>query len=259
MTCEYRMGGLQDVPELRCLWKQAFGDGDAFLDKFFDTAFSKDRCFVAETAGRVEAMAFTFPSLCRWQEMAYVYAVATDESRRGQGIATGLMAFIRDTLQAQGVKGILLVPGSRELVRFYAKMGYTPCCPQGRVKASAGGPAMPLKPVSPRRYGELRRRLLPPGGVVQEGVSLEFQAAISRLYAGKELLLSATEGEDGTLLAQELLCRDPVAAAPRLLRTLHMETGIFWVPYPKGHPCAMFLPLAGWEGEKPAYFAFAFD
>ena len=28
---------------LRALWKEAFGDGDAFLDLFFATAFARER------------------------------------------------------------------------------------------------------------------------------------------------------------------------------------------------------------------------
>ncbi len=138
-------------------------------------------------------------------------------------------------------------------------MGYTPCCPQGRMKVQAAGPALPLKPVSPRRYGELRRVLLPSGGVWQEGVNLEFQAKLSRLYAGKDLLLAAACQADGTLLASELLCRDPIAAAPRILKTLKAGEGIFRVPYAKGRPFAMFLPLPPWRGPAPTYFGLAFD
>ena len=119
--------------------------------------------------------------------------------------------------------------------------------------------SLPLKPVSPRRYGELRRTLLPPGGVCQEGINLEFQAGLSQLYGGKDLLLAATRQEDGTLLASELLSRDPIAAAPRILKTLKAREGIFRVPYPKGRPFAMFLPLSTWQGPPPAYFGLAFD
>ena len=117
----------------------------------------------------------------------------------------------------------------------------------------------PLKPVSPRRYGELRQGLLPPGGVRQEGVSLEFQASLARLYAGKDLLLTAARQEDGAIQALELLCRDPIAAAPRILKALRAEEGVFRVPYAKGRPFAMFLPLASWQGPPPAYFGLAFD
>ena len=33
-----------DIPALRRLWKQAFGDDDQLLDSFFSIAFSPDRC-----------------------------------------------------------------------------------------------------------------------------------------------------------------------------------------------------------------------
>ena len=169
------------------------------------------------------------------------------------------MADTRALLEAEGWSGILLVPGSAPLFRFYGRLGYVPCCPQGRMRVRAAGPALPLKPVSPRRYGELRQGLLPPGGVRQEGVSLEFQASLARLYAGKDLLLAATRQEDGAILALELLCRDPIAAAPRILKALRAEEGVFRVPYAKGRPFAMFLPLASWQGAAPAYFGLAFD
>ena len=32
------------IPGLRELWKKAFGDTDEFLDLFFSTAYSPDRC-----------------------------------------------------------------------------------------------------------------------------------------------------------------------------------------------------------------------
>ncbi|MFR8874640.1 MAG: hypothetical protein ACLVHV_15110 [Oscillospiraceae bacterium] len=165
----------------------------------------------------------------------------------------------RALLDGHGMGGIVLVPGSPSLFSFYGRMGYTPCCPQGRIQARAGGPALPLKPVSPRRYGELRPALLPAGGVLQEGIPLEFQAGLSRLYAGKGLILSASIQADGTLLAQELLCREPAAAAPRILKTLKAGTGVFRIPDPRGRPFAMFRPLSTWQGPPPTYFGLAFD
>ena len=32
------------IPALRRLWQQAFGDSEQFLDIFFETAYSPDRC-----------------------------------------------------------------------------------------------------------------------------------------------------------------------------------------------------------------------
>ena len=236
MQCEYRSAREGDVPALRELWKEAFGDGDRFLDQFFEGPFAPERSRVAVVEGAVSGALYWFPASCKGQSLAYLYGVS-----------------------AQGIDGMLLVPGSASLFRFYARPGYAPCCPQGRMKVQAAGPALPLKPVSPRRYGELRRTLLPPGGVCQEGINLEFQAGLSQLYGGKDLLLAATRQEDGTLLASELLSRDPIAAAPRILKTLKAREGIFRVPYPKGRPFAMFLPLSTWQGPPPAYFGLAFD
>lgn len=259
MRAEYRLATEADVPALRTLWQEAFEDPDSFLDCFFSIAFSENRCGVAVWQDAPVGMAFWFPCTCRGQRVAYLYAVATRKEMQGQGICTGLLAWLRESLQARGIGGLLLVPETASLARFYGAMGYRPCCPQGRIRVSASGPAIQLKPVSPRRYGELRQKLLPPGAVWQEGCNLEFQAAVSRLYSGKDLLLSARVQKDGSLLAQELLCRDPVTAAPGILKALKRESGIFRVPYPKGRPFAMFLPLEGWTGGPPAYFAFAFD
>ncbi len=259
MAAEYRMAKLEDIPALRELWKEAFGDSDAYLDQFFDTAFSTRRCRVMAEGEDIQSVLYLLDCSCGGKQMAYIYAVATRQSCRGQGLCNTLMAQTHAELQAQGIAATILVPGTRELVRFYAKMGYRPCAPHGRIKATAAGPATLLKPVSPRRYGELRLSMLPPGGVVQEGASLEFLATQAKLYAGKDLLLAATILPDGTLLAQELLCRDPVAMAPRLLKALRVQEGVFRVPWADGRPFALFRPLEGWTGDGPGYFAFAFD
>lgn len=259
MAAEYRMPLAAEIPALRALWKEAFGDSDAYLDQFFSAVFSPRRCRVMAEDGEILSVLYLLECSCEGLSMAYIYAVATRQDCRGRGLCNTLMARTQEDLQVQGIAGTILVPGTRELVRFYAKMGYVPCAPQGRIKATAAGPATILKPVSPRRYGELRLNLLPPGAVRQEGVSLDFLATQAKLYAGKDLLLAATTLPDGSLLAQELLCRDPVTMAPKILKALRVQEGIFRVPYAQGRPFALFRPLAGWEGDVPEYFAFAFD
>lgn len=258
MKTEYRFCKREEIPALRTLWKEAFGDTDAFLDSFYNLAFATDRCCVAVQEGAVVSAAYWFPCTCREMQIAYVYAVATREASRGQGLGQGLLNWMKETLEQQGLGALLLVPASRELVRFYAKLGYLPCSPQGRIKASAAGPVVPLKPVSPRRYGQLRQSMLPAGSVIQEGVSLDFQATMSRLYSGKDLLLAATIRDDGTVFAHELLCRDPVKLIPGILKTLKAQEGIFCVPFAQGRPVAMYLPLRTWQGPEPGFFAFSF-
>ena len=51
MQCEYRSAREGDVPALRELWKEAFGDGDRFLDQFFEGPFAPERSRVAVVEG----------------------------------------------------------------------------------------------------------------------------------------------------------------------------------------------------------------
>ena len=85
-----RKTGPDDVPALKALWKQAFGDTDAEIDSFFKTVYPEATGFCAEEDGAVIAMLFALPlTLAHGEEMqkaAYLYAVATDEAFRGRGV-----------------------------------------------------------------------------------------------------------------------------------------------------------------------------
>jgi hypothetical protein len=65
------------IPALRGLWKEAFGDSDDFLDMFWRTAFSYDRCRCVTVDGEVAAALYWFDCECRGERVAYIYAVAT--------------------------------------------------------------------------------------------------------------------------------------------------------------------------------------
>ena len=50
----------KDLPELRELWKEAFGDTDAFLDSFFSLAFSPARARCIRSDGGICAALYWF-------------------------------------------------------------------------------------------------------------------------------------------------------------------------------------------------------
>ena len=50
----------EQIPKLRALWKEAFGDTDDFLDSFFETAFDKERCRCVVIDGEVAAALYWF-------------------------------------------------------------------------------------------------------------------------------------------------------------------------------------------------------
>ena len=236
----------EQVPQLRCLWKEAFGDTDAFLDHFYSKAFSADRCLCATVDGEVAAMAYWF----HCEAYAYIYAVATAEKHRGKGISHALMARIHEILTQRGYAGCLLVPGEESLRKFYRSMGYENCGGVAEFDAEAGTP-LPLRKLEPQEYATLRRQYLPAGGVAQEGVNLDFLACWATFYAAPNALVAAV-WEDGKLLVLDLL--GDVQAAPGIVAALGADTGWFRAPGEK--PFAMHKPLNG--NIPPKYFAFCF-
>ena len=242
------------IPQLRALWQQAFGDSDAFLDDFFSAGFSPERCRCITIDNTPVAALYWFPAQYEDTPLAYLYAVATDVAFRGQGLCHRLMEDTHRHLAAQGFQGALLVPGASSLVSFYAGMGYTPFSTIREYSCDAGFSAIPLRNITAREYSQLRRSLLPPGSILQEGATLAFLQTQAGFYAGDGILLAAVKAGD-TLTVPELL-GDP-ACAPGIVAQLGAKKGLFRTPG-DDKPFAMYRCLAG----KPlagGYFGLALD
>lgn len=235
------------IPGLRQLWQEAFGDTDAFLDLFFATAFDPKRCLCATEHATVAAAAYWFSC----GQYAYIYAVATAKNHRGKGLCHGLMDKLHALLRNEGYVGCIVVPGEESLRRFYGGMGYENFGGLGEVSCAAGTP-LPLRKIGTEEFSTLRRQYLPEGGVLQEGENLAFLSRWAAFYAGKDFLLTATR-EGDSLRGLELLGN--VHAAPGIVAALGVKTGTFRIPGPT--PFAMCKSLM--SEQKPTYFGFAFD
>lgn len=245
----------QQLPVLRNLWKEVFGDSEEFLDAFFSTAFSPLRCRCAVEQGQTVGMLYWFDLLCRGKKMAYLYAVATHPDRRGRGICRKLMADTHALLAAQGYAGAVLVPQEVPLRTMYAGFCYREATTLSETFCAAGDTPEPLHRIRAEEYARLRRELLPEGSAIQEGENLRFLETQAYFYSGSDFLLAAREVENDSLFGYELLGN--AEAAPGILKALGCAQGTFRTPGQK-LPFAMFLPLE--EGaESPAYFGFAFD
>lgn len=240
------------LPGLRVLWQEAFGDSDAFLDCFFGTAFSPDRCLCIVTENTVAAAAYWFDCEIRGRKAAYIYAVATAKSHRRQGLCHALMDAIHSRLAANGYCGSIIVPGDEGLRTLYGAMGYENFGGIREFSCEAADPAVFLRKIDAETYAKLRRQQLPHGSVLQEGANLAFLGCWTDFYAGEDFLLAASR-EGSTLRGLELLGR--TAAAPGIVKALDAQQGIFRTP--GQDPFAMYRPLN--DGPKPTYFAFAFD
>lgn len=253
MTFDYPVP--EQFPILKQLWHTAFGDTEAFVAAFFETAFSPLRCRIARADGETAGMLYWFEVSCREQKMAYLYAVATHPNHRGRGVCRRLMADTHALLKELGYSAVLLVPQTEQLRQMYAAFGYQDCTTVSETFCAAGGSPAAIHQIDGVEFARLRRKYLPEGGVVQEGENLRFLATQVRFYRGSEFLLAAQETEEGTLFGAELL--GSTAAAPGILKSLGCGQGTFRTPGTKT-PFAMFLPLAA-DAPKPAYFGLPFD
>ena len=63
-----------EIPALRLLWQEAFGDSDAFLDKFFSVGYNQNRCRVVMREAQAATALYWFD--CQWEgkKLAYLYA-----------------------------------------------------------------------------------------------------------------------------------------------------------------------------------------
>ena len=239
----------QQIPDLRRLWKEAFGDTDEFLDIFFHRAFSYDRCRCVSIDGEVVSALYWFD--CTWQnkKLAYIYAVATAKSHKGKGLCRALMESSHRQLQKDGYDGAILCPQNEGLFAMYGKFGYRTCSYVQNFSCVAGGEPIELKEATPAEYAAVRCRMLPENSVLQEGVTLDFFGTYARFYIGSDIALAAYPDE-GELVVCELL--GAPESAPRVLAALGFAKGHFRAPGNRT-PFAMYLSLTE-DTAMPAYF-----
>ena len=240
--------------ELRQLWQEAFGDSEETLDSFSATGFSPDRChYICDGDTPVSAL-YWFDCELSGYKLAYIYAVATLKTHRGQGLAKRLMTETHEILKEKGYAGAILVPGEKDLFAFYEKLGYRVAMKVDPFSVVATDSPVVIREIYPAEYATFRRKYLPEGGVLQEGETLSYLSAYAKFYKGEDFLLSATkEGE--TLLVHEILGNTNHCG--NILCALACKSGRFRTPG-EGQDFAMFLPFAA-DCPIPRYFGLALD
>lgn len=239
------------ITELKRLWKQAFGDPDTFIDLFFRHGYSPERCAYLSSEGRVMAALYWFDCSLAEKKWAYLYAIATDEAYRNRGLCRRLMAQTHEQLRSSGYAGAILVPGSRELFSFYEKLGYRTCSAVTETEYAAGAP-IPLQPVGQTEYAALRKALLPEGGMIQEGETLDYLSAYAQFYAGDGFVLAASKDGNAVIVHELLGCADGSGIAAAL------DADIARIRTPgNSKPFAMYYPLT--NAPVPSYFGLALD
>ena len=245
---------IDDIPRLRRLWQDAFGDSDSFLDSFFNTAFLPDHSMAVYKSDELAAALYWFFCEVNSKPVAYIYAVATAAEYRGCGICHKLMDSTHRKLEADEYVGAILVPSEKSLFDFYGRMGYKTATSLNKFTCTASDASVSLVPVGINEYETLRRQYLPYGGVVQECENTRFLSTQMKMYKGNDFVMAGTV-RGGKLYCAELLGN--TAAASGIVRALGAEEGHFRTAGEKT-PFSMYLPIST-DLAPPTYFGLAFD
>lgn len=242
------------IPQLRSLWKEAFGDTDAFLDLFWDLAYDPNRCCCIRAQSSVVAALYWLDVSCNGHKFAYLYAVATARACRGQGLCRLLMADTAEILKAEGYQGALLVPQDEGLRAMYGKMGYRDTSPIDQFLCTAADAPIPLKEITGEAYASLRAVYLPDGRAELSRDALAFLAALARFCVGDGFVACISRETEHLRILEYLGDRDQI---PGLIAALGATEATVRAPG-TGAPFAMYLPLTG-DCSAPSYYPFALD
>lgn len=226
---EFRASTQSDVPALRQLWQEAFGDPEEYLDIFFRRTYAPERSRVICRDSAIIGGAYWFDCALREQKLAYLYAVAIKKSCQSCGLGSRLMEDIHRHLTGQGYSGVLLVPGDEGLRRYYQRFGYR------TVSYHSEYPPVTGARITAERYALLRRSLLPENGVIQAGENLAFLNELAFFYENEDSICAVSRQGNRCL---ELLGSDAPA---------------------RKTPYAMGKSLTADPLPDPLYFGFGFD
>ncbi len=123
-----RLAAAADVPALKALWMEAFGDTPEGTDHYFTNRFQPDGMLVLEEQDELQGMLSMLPIDlvlgARRRPARYLFAIATAVKHRGKGVSSRLITHALELVRATGDAAAMLVPAGEDLFRFYGKRGF---------------------------------------------------------------------------------------------------------------------------------------
>jgi predicted acetyltransferase len=119
----------QEIPEIRSLWQEVFGDSEVFINRFV-AHFGIENCYVSKQNGEIAAMLFALPVAMggiganNHSPVRYIYACATRPKYRSRGIMEKLLETVYQEACSKNVAGIFLYAANQGLENYYRKLGF---------------------------------------------------------------------------------------------------------------------------------------
>lgn len=123
-----------DIPGLKSLWKNVFGDSDAVVDAFFEKVCDISDVYAFKKDGKVVSAFYLIDAPVRNADKIlkakYLYAAATLPEYRNCGIMGEMIEYAINILKVYGYQAIYLFPANDHLYDYYRKFGFEKkfCC-----------------------------------------------------------------------------------------------------------------------------------
>ena len=242
---EIRLSSPKYKEKMYSLWQSCFGDDRETIDMFFKNSFSYENAVICTDKAEVVSQLFLLPeklSLGEKEYFAYyIYAAATAESYRKQGIMGSLLKFTSALAADRKADYLFLVPATEKLFDYYEKFGfYKAIYAEKTVFKLAGGEPLDIKSTEPSdiKKAALKREKLLKGvnRVVwrENEIKLfsDFLGDDGKIVFGDDFYVSYSPAENGVFVT-ELLCEGTYENALDVLKKTGENTFFVSVPEEK--------------------------
>lgn len=118
----FRTAKAKDIPMLRALWQECFGDSDAFCDWFFAERFAPSLSTVAEENDVILSAVHGWPFTLRIRDKVIpsimMCGVATYPSARGKGLMKGCISLFMNNAREKGFLALFQKPVDFDIYRW---------------------------------------------------------------------------------------------------------------------------------------------
>ena len=237
-----------DVPAMRALWRRVFDESEIFLDAFFRLLPDIGGAVVAaDETGELLGAAYALTGF-EWQrpdgtraQLGYLYAVAVDESARGQGLGGELTKAAAAICREREAVIVATLPAEEGLYAWYEKQIGTKYALRREKSVVPADKVVDIMKLTGTEYMLWRENLLRGRAHVHLSTPMmELQRALCESYDGG--LFASSDGvfaacRDGErLIIPEILCAQGVPAdtAASAAAYLGCREAVFYTPAAQG-------------------------
>lgn len=205
----------RDIPVLKQLWRDTFGDPDELIDSFFELLCGVGTGIVCRDGREPVAMAYLLDGMrAGMVKCSYIYAVATKSEYRGRGCGAALMRACRSASRQRGNDVLCTSPAEPSLYDWYEgllDMQPVSFSSEYGIEPELSGALPAVRPADASEYNLAREQYLcgsPHVSFSDNYIALEL--AVCRACGGGLFAVgsgfAACYPEDGVLKIRELMC-----------------------------------------------------